>query len=213
MPTLCFDGDTAGQKAAHRALDTALPYLEPGRTLQFVFLPEGRDPDDMVRGGAAEALAKLVTQPLALIDVLWSREQARHPLETPEQRASLEARLMELVRADRAQEPEVSLHRGAPGAAARFGNDEAAGCGGPASRRRWRRRPFRQARLRHGKRQNRQPAFEQDRSSFGADHRAARSAAHRRDDPPPLAPRRVFGRDCPATTERSRIPGACAIIY
>ncbi len=97
MPTLCFDGDTAGQKAAHRALDTALPYLEPGRTLQFVFLPEGRDPDDMVRGGAAEALAKLVTQPLALIDVLWSREQGRHPLETPEQRASLEARLMELV--------------------------------------------------------------------------------------------------------------------
>ena len=53
MPTLCFDGDTAGQKAAHRALDTALPYLEPGRSLQFVFLPEGRDPDDMVRGGAS----------------------------------------------------------------------------------------------------------------------------------------------------------------
>ena len=44
-----------------------------------------------------EALAKLLAHPIALIDVLWSREQARHPLETPEQRASLEARLMELA--------------------------------------------------------------------------------------------------------------------
>ncbi len=97
IPTLCFDGDTAGQKAAHRALDLGMPYLEPGRSLQFVFLPEGRDPDDMVRGGESEALVKLATQPLALIDVLWAREQARHPLETPEQRASFEARLMELA--------------------------------------------------------------------------------------------------------------------
>ncbi len=97
MPILCFDGDAAGQKAAHRALDTALSYLEPGRSLQFTFLPEGRDPDDMVRGGETVTLAKLLAQPLPLIDVLWSREQARHPLETPEQRASLEARLMELA--------------------------------------------------------------------------------------------------------------------
>ncbi len=97
IPALCFDGDSAGQKAAHRALDLGMPYLEPGRSLQFVFLPEGRDPDDMVRGGESEALAKLVTQPLALIDVLWAREQARHPLDTPEQRASFEARLMELA--------------------------------------------------------------------------------------------------------------------
>jgi DNA primase len=97
MPVLCFDGDAAGKKAAHRALDTALPYLEPGRSLQFAFLPEGRDPDDMVRGGEREALAKLLLNPLPLIEVLWSRELARHPLGTPEQRASLEARLMELA--------------------------------------------------------------------------------------------------------------------
>jgi DNA primase len=97
LPTLCFDGDAAGQKAANRALDLGMPYLEPGRSLQFVFLPEGRDPDDMVRGGETEALAKLVTHPVALIDVLWSREQARHALETPEQRAAFEARLMELA--------------------------------------------------------------------------------------------------------------------
>jgi DNA primase len=97
MPTLCFDGDAAGQKAAHRALDGALPYLEPGRSLQFVFLPDGRDPDDLIRDGGQETLRKLLAQPLPLIDVLWSREQARHPLETPEQRASFEARLLELA--------------------------------------------------------------------------------------------------------------------
>jgi DNA primase len=97
MPTLCFDGDAAGQKAAHRALDGALPFLEPGRSLQFAFLPEGRDPDDMVSGGASEELSRILGQPAPLIDVLWSREEARHPLQTPEQRASFEARLMELA--------------------------------------------------------------------------------------------------------------------
>ncbi len=97
LPTLCFDGDSAGQKAAHRAIDTALPFLEPGRSLQFAFLPEGRDPDDMVSGGAKEALAKLLGEPSPLIDVLWTRERDRHPLDTPEQRASLEARVMKLA--------------------------------------------------------------------------------------------------------------------
>ena len=95
LPTLCFDGDSAGQKAAHRAIDTALPHLEPGRSLQFAFLPDGRDPDDMVSGGAKDVLAKVLAESVPLIDVLWARERDRHPLTTPEQRASLEARLME----------------------------------------------------------------------------------------------------------------------
>jgi len=97
LPTLCFDGDAAGQKAAQRSIDTALPHLEPGRSLQFAFLPEGRDPDDMVAGGAKDVLAKVLGEPAPLIDVLWARERDRHPLNTPEQRASLEARLMEAV--------------------------------------------------------------------------------------------------------------------
>jgi DNA primase len=97
LPTLCFDGDMAGQKAAQRAIDTALPHLEPGRSLQFAFLPEGQDPDDMVTGGAKDVLGKVLGEPVPLIDVLWARERDRHPLNTPEQRASLEARLMEAV--------------------------------------------------------------------------------------------------------------------
>ena len=48
-PTLCLDGDVAGQKAARRAALRAVPILEPGRTLKFVLLDRGRDPDDLVR--------------------------------------------------------------------------------------------------------------------------------------------------------------------
>lgn len=96
-PTLCFDGDAAGQKAASRALDVALPHLEPGRSLQFVFLPEGQDPDDMVRKGRNDELAALLNSPVSLFDVLWRREQSRHPLDTPELRAAFEDRLMGLV--------------------------------------------------------------------------------------------------------------------
>ncbi len=72
-----------------------MPHLEPGRSLQFAFLPDGRDPDDMVSGGAKDVLAKVLAESVPLIDVLWARERDRHPLTTPEQRASLEARLME----------------------------------------------------------------------------------------------------------------------
>lgn len=98
LPTLCFDGDEAGQKAAHRAIDTALPHLEPGRSLQLAFLPQGRDPDDMVSGGAQDELAKVLGKPIPLIEALWNRERNRHPLVTPEQRAEFEARLIEMVR-------------------------------------------------------------------------------------------------------------------
>ncbi len=97
VPTLCFDGDSAGQKAASRALDGALPFLEPQRSLQFVILPEGQDPDDMVSKGAKETLAALLEQPTPLFDFLWKREEERTPLNTPELRASFETRLMELA--------------------------------------------------------------------------------------------------------------------
>ena len=48
-PILCFDGDKAGQKAAWRAADLALPHLKPGKSLRFALLPEGQDPDDLAR--------------------------------------------------------------------------------------------------------------------------------------------------------------------
>ncbi len=55
-PILCFDGDSAGRKAAFRAVDTLLPLIEPGRSMSFAFLPDGLDPDDLVRatGGGGD---------------------------------------------------------------------------------------------------------------------------------------------------------------
>ncbi|KQT32655.1 DNA primase [Sphingomonas sp. Leaf412] len=97
VPTLCFDGDAAGQKAALRAAHRALPLLTPGKSLSFVTMPEGQDPDDVVRRGGAGAFEALARAPEALVDRLWKAELAAEPLVTPEQRAGLRARLRELA--------------------------------------------------------------------------------------------------------------------
>ncbi len=107
-PILCFDGDGAGQKAAFRALDTALPHLEPGHSLRFAFLPEGQDPDDIVRAQGAEAVRLVLDRASPLIDVLWLREKTQHGLATPEQRAAFEERLRGISR--QIAHPTVRFH-------------------------------------------------------------------------------------------------------
>ncbi len=96
-PVLCFDGDDAGLRAAYRALDLALPHVTPSRTLRFALLPKGLDPDDLLREGGAEAVRRAVEGAHGLADLLWRREQEVGPLDTPERRAGLEARLEEAV--------------------------------------------------------------------------------------------------------------------
>ncbi len=93
VPTLCFDGDTAGQKAAVRAALRALPGIAPGRSLAFVTLPPGQDPDDFVRSGGASAMEALLDQPEPLVERLWRAEADGAALRTPEQRAGLRQRL------------------------------------------------------------------------------------------------------------------------
>ncbi len=92
-PILCFDGDSAGRKAAFRAVDTALPHLKPGFSVDFAFLPDGLDPDDLIRQEGSAAMTAVLTKTKPLIDVLWEREIQAGPLTTPEQKAALEARL------------------------------------------------------------------------------------------------------------------------
>jgi DNA primase len=96
-PLLCFDGDSAGVKAAHRAAETALPLLTPGKSLGFALLPEGLDPDDLLRQQGADALARALQAPKPLVDVLWAKELASGTWTTPERRAQLERRLAELI--------------------------------------------------------------------------------------------------------------------
>jgi len=94
-PILCFDGDSAGQKAAVRAALRALPHLAPGRSLGFVTLPAGQDPDDLIRARGREALEALLASPEALVDRLWGHELDAAPRATPEQRAGLRRRLLD----------------------------------------------------------------------------------------------------------------------
>lgn len=94
-PILCFDGDAAGQKAAMRAAGRALPMLGGGRTLNFLTLPIGLDPDDFVRANGAHAFAGLLENPETLVDRIWRHELDAAPLDTPEARAGLRGRLIE----------------------------------------------------------------------------------------------------------------------
>jgi len=96
-PVLCFDGDKAGVRAAYRAVDVALPRLKPGKSLKFALLPEGQDPDDLVRAAGREAIADVINAARPLAGMLWARETEGHQFDTPERRAALEARLNEVT--------------------------------------------------------------------------------------------------------------------
>ncbi|MFB9264268.1 DNA primase [Bradyrhizobium erythrophlei] len=96
-PILCFDGDRAGQKAAYRAADLALPQLKPGKSLRFALLPEGQDPDDLARSGGRGAIEEVISAARPLADMVWSREIEGGSFDTPERRAALEARIGELT--------------------------------------------------------------------------------------------------------------------
>jgi DNA primase len=92
-PTLCFDGDDAGRRAAHRAAELALALLKPGKSLRFAALPDGQDPDDLARSGGREGIADVLAAARPLADLLWTRESEAGPFDTPERRAAFEARL------------------------------------------------------------------------------------------------------------------------
>jgi DNA primase len=96
-PTLCFDGDAAGRRAAYRAVDLALPLIRPGKSLKFASLPDGNDPDDLVRAGGREAINEVIGAARPLAHVLWMRETEAGGLDTPERRAAFEARLAEVT--------------------------------------------------------------------------------------------------------------------
>ncbi|MEW4466756.1 DNA primase [Parasphingorhabdus sp. JC815] len=97
-PILCFDGDNAGQKAAMRAALRALPILRPSYSLNFIALPKGQDPDDLLRSAGPQAFKALIDQPQTLADKIWQVELNAAPLNTPESKAGLKKRLSDHVR-------------------------------------------------------------------------------------------------------------------
>ena len=67
----CFDGDRAGRDAAGRALEIALPLLESGRQVSFLFLPDGEDPDSVIRDQGADTFRTLIDSATPLPDLLF----------------------------------------------------------------------------------------------------------------------------------------------
>ena len=96
-PILCFDGDAAGFKAAMRALDRALPILEPGRSLRFALLPPGEDPDSLVKTRGKGAMDEVLARAVTAMDMLWRAQTEGRRLDTPERRAGLERDLNHAV--------------------------------------------------------------------------------------------------------------------
>lgn len=107
-PILCFDGDRAGLKAAERAAGLVMPHLKPGKTVKIATLPEGLDPDDLIRAQGRAAFADVIGKARSLSDMIWSFETGGLVPEAPEERAALQARLRE--RANSIQDSTVRFH-------------------------------------------------------------------------------------------------------
>ena len=111
-PILCFDGDSAGRKAAFRAIETALPLIGAGKSLRFALLPEGQDPDDLIRTNGPKAMTEVLESARTFADMLFLRESDGQSFDTPESRASLERRLTQAVGAIGGRSAPTSLPGG-----------------------------------------------------------------------------------------------------
>jgi len=92
-PTLCFDGDDAGRRAAWRAIERLLPMLQPDKTSRIAFLPDGEDPDSLIAAQGRQAMKDVLGATVTVADLVWRQELTAHALETPEGRAGLRAGL------------------------------------------------------------------------------------------------------------------------
>lgn len=96
-PICCFDGDSAGIRAAIRSVDRVLPILKPGYSLQYAFLPDKMDPDEFLRAKGQEEFLKVVTDTTALKDLLWRKTLEGQAVDTPEQKALIEKNIRDEV--------------------------------------------------------------------------------------------------------------------
>jgi DNA primase len=104
-PYLCFDGDNAGRRAAQRGADRALPLLKAGKSLRFVAMPAGEDPDSLIRARGASAIDGVLKLARPLSDIVWDLDTEGKPTDTPERRAALQRDVMNRV--DQIADPAV----------------------------------------------------------------------------------------------------------
>ncbi len=107
-PLISFDGDEAGRRAARRLLELALPMLETGHSLKFVMLPQGQDPDDLLRSGGRAAVRDVLDNAVSMSEMIWRAARAGAKVDTPEGRAQLDAELDRLT--GLIQEPRSRFH-------------------------------------------------------------------------------------------------------
>ena len=93
----CYDGDRAGREAAWRALETALPYMNDGRQLRFMFLPDGEDPDTLVRKEGKEAFEARMEQAMPLSSFLFDSLLPQVDLSTRDGKARLSTLALPLI--------------------------------------------------------------------------------------------------------------------
>ena len=109
-PIITLDGDTAGQRAALRLIDLALPLLEAGRSLRFAMMPEGQDPDDLLKSSGAGAVQSLVDAAVPMVKLLWDREVEGKNFDSPERKAALDKSLREKIMM--IKDPSIRSHYG-----------------------------------------------------------------------------------------------------
>ena len=107
-PIIALDGDTAGQRAAMRTADLALPLLEAGKALSFALMPEGKDPDDLLRADGPSAVKAVLEGATPMVKMLWRRETEGNDFDTPERKAALDKSLNEKIKMIR--DPSIRLY-------------------------------------------------------------------------------------------------------
>jgi DNA primase len=109
-PIIALDGDKAGLNAAYRVVDLALPLLEAGKSLRFALMPEGKDPDDLLRSDGPAAVQALLDKALPMVQVLWQRETDGRDFDSPERKAAFDKVLREKIKLIR--DPSIRGHYG-----------------------------------------------------------------------------------------------------
>ncbi|OQX94385.1 MAG: DNA primase [Rickettsiaceae bacterium 4572_127] len=95
-PTLCFDGDLAGQKASIRVLERAIPLLQSGKTLRVAFMPAGKDPDDVLQAiGGRKKMQAILNSADSMMSVLWENYKKKFSLSSPHGQAKFEKTMLE----------------------------------------------------------------------------------------------------------------------
>ena len=96
-PIIALDGDKAGLRAAYRLIDLSLPLLKTGKALRFSIMPEGKDPDDLIRNEGASLFKNLIDEAVPMVDLIWRRETEGKSFDSPERRAGLDKSLADAI--------------------------------------------------------------------------------------------------------------------